>query len=431
MTYSICKKIIITASAFEKADQFGESDGDDFCLTFFENQIFFVVLCSIRLRLGGDMAGANDDDYDRNNRRIANQSTDSAADVPGKRGNEDSSSSLVEVSCSICLELVVDDGSRSSAKLQCGHQFHLDCIGSAFNMKGTMQCPNCRNVEKGQWLFANASTRLFPEFVMEDWIPEEDLYALSYPEMQYRVHWCPFGELSQAGSFEELEPSAPTYHNEFHGHHAVAMNHSYPAYVAPGPASTPRTSDNSNNPDDHPWNSHSSDHFHQLSVAPHYHHHHHHSTSFSLPGAHVIDGEIDSSAARGISHPHPFLFGYRSNPRTSPAINTQQGSSSAQMREHLHTQQHHVYNNQRQHHVNGPNLASPLVSVTRRGLQPLPMPDQNVGFFLYPPPQPPSTSGGHREPESDQFHPWERDWFPHFPIPSIHRTISSFWHRHF
>lgn len=142
--------------------------------------------------------------------------------------------------------------------------------------------------------------------------------------------------------FRELEPSAPTCkfvrrcwlnhfvlatkplmiwdgisldHNEFHGHHAVAMNHSYPAYVAPGPASTPRTSDNSNNPDDHPWNSHSSDHFHQLSVAPHYHHHHHHSTSFSLPGAHVIDGEIDSSAARGISHPHPFLFGYRLDSR--------------------------------------------------------------------------------------------------------------------
>ncbi|KAL0641149.1 hypothetical protein Bca4012_102945 [Brassica carinata] len=379
------------------------------------------------------MAGANNED-DRNKRRIASQWTDSAADVPGKRGNEDSSS-LVEVSCSICLELVVDDGSRSVAKLQCGHQFHLDCIGSAFNMKGSMQCPNCRNVEKGHWLFANGSSRLFPEFVMEDWIPDEDLYAFSYPEMQYRVHWCPFGELSQAGSFEELEPSATTYHNEFHGHHAVAINHSYPAYVAPGPASTPRTSDNSNNADDRPWNIHSTDHFHQLSVAPHYHHHHHHSTSFSLPGAHVIDGEIDSSAARGISHPHPFLFSHRSNPRTSPAINTQQGSSSAQMHEqHLHTQQqqHHVYNNQRQHHVNGPNLASPpLVSVTRRGLQPLPMPDQNVGFFIYPPPQPPSTSGGHRETESDQFHPWERDWFPHFHVPSIHRTISSFWHRHF
>ncbi|CAN7062765.1 unnamed protein product [Brassica oleracea var. botrytis] len=69
------------------------------------------------------MAGANADD-DRNNRRIASQSMDSAADVPGKRGNEDASS-LVEISCSICLELVVDDGSRSCAKLQCGHQFHL------------------------------------------------------------------------------------------------------------------------------------------------------------------------------------------------------------------------------------------------------------------------------------------------------------------
>ncbi|WZZ47910.1 hypothetical protein YC2023_048017 [Brassica napus] len=399
------------------------------------------------------MAGANDDGDDRNNRRIASQSTD----VPGKRGNEDASS-LVEVPCSICLELVVDDGTRSMAKLQCGHQFHLDCIGSAFNMKGTMQCPNCRNVEKGQWLFANGSTRLFPEFVMEDWIPEEDLYALSYPEMGppcfyqlyeivYPQNFCSnigsigaplVSSLKQVHSRNwNLQPlhmafllSSLLDHNEFHGHHAVAMNHSYPAYVAPGPASTPRTSNTSNNADDHPWNSHSSDHFHQLSVAPQYHHH---SASFSLPGAHVIDGEIDSSAALGISHPHPFLFGYRSNPRTSPAI---QGSSSAQMREHLHTQQqqqqqHHVYNNQRQHHVNGPNLASPLVSVTRRGLQPLPMPDQNVGFFIYPPPQPPSTSGGHREPESDQFHPWERDWFPHFPIPSIHRTISSFWHRHF
>nr|VDD58127.1 unnamed protein product [Brassica oleracea] len=29
-----------------------------------------------------------------------------------------------------------------------------------------------------KWLYS-----LFSEFVMEDWIPEEDLYALSYPEM--------------------------------------------------------------------------------------------------------------------------------------------------------------------------------------------------------------------------------------------------------
>ncbi|KAL1226279.1 E3 ubiquitin-protein ligase RFI2 [Cardamine amara subsp. amara] len=362
------------------------------------------------------MAGAEDDD--RQHRRIASQSVDSV----GKRGNEDSPSP-VEVPCSICLELVVDDGTRSKAKLQCGHQFHLDCIGSAFNMKGAMQCPNCRNVEKGHWLYANGSTRPFPEFVMEDWTPEEDLYGLTYPEMQYRVHWCPFGELSQAASFEELEPATTTYPNDFHAHHAAAVNHSYLAYIGPGPAATPRTSDN-NNTDDHPWNSHSNDHFHQLAVAPQYHHHH--SPSFSLPGAHVVDGEPDSSAARGISYPHPFLFSHRSSPRTSPAINVHQGNNT-QMREHLHTQ-HHVFNHQRQHHANGP-----LVSVTRRGLPPAPLPpppmqDQNVGFFIYPPP---GSSGGHHEPETDQFRAWERDWFPHFPVPSNHRTNSSFWQRHF
>lgn len=57
-------------------------------------------------------------------------------------------------------------------------------------MKGAMQCPNCRNVEKGHWLFANGSTRPFPEFVMEDWIPEEDLYGLSYPEMVNNSSIC-------------------------------------------------------------------------------------------------------------------------------------------------------------------------------------------------------------------------------------------------
>ncbi|CAH8266309.1 unnamed protein product [Arabidopsis lyrata] len=360
------------------------------------------------------MAGAKDSGCD-DHRRIAGQSDGGWG--PGKRGNQEDASSPVEVSCSICLELVVDDGTRSKAKLQCGHEFHLDCIGSAFNMKGAMQCPNCRNVEKGQWLYANGSTRPFPEFSMEDWIPEEDLYALTYPEMQYRVHWCPFGELSQAGSFEELEPATTTYHNEFHGHHAAAVNHSYLAYVGPGPAATPRTSDN-NSTDDHSWNSHSNDHFHQLAVAPQYHHH---SPSFSLPGAHVVDGEIDSSAARGLPYAHPFLFSHRSNQRTSPAINSYQGSST-QMREHLHTQ-HHAYNHQRQHHANGPTLAPPLISMTRRGLSPPPMPDQNVGFFIYP--------GGHQEPETDQIHAWERDWFPHFPVLSNHRTISSLWHRHF
>ncbi len=39
----------------------------------------------------------------------------------------------------------------------------LDCIGSAFNSKGTMQCPNCRQVEDGEWLYANGCCRYYEE----------------------------------------------------------------------------------------------------------------------------------------------------------------------------------------------------------------------------------------------------------------------------
>ncbi|XVF32766.1 hypothetical protein REPUB_Repub17cG0111100 [Reevesia pubescens] len=116
-----------------------------------------------------------------------------------------------EVSCSICLDLVSDTGGRSRAKLQCGHEFHLDCIGSAFNMKGAMQCPNCRKVEKGQWLYANGSTRSLPELSMEDWNLDDDYYDPVYSEMQFRAQWCPFGEFTRIGSSsEEVESPSTT-----------------------------------------------------------------------------------------------------------------------------------------------------------------------------------------------------------------------------
>ncbi|GMP60449.1 hypothetical protein CsSME_00023314 [Camellia sinensis var. sinensis] len=111
------------------------------------------------------------------------------------------------VSCSICLDAVTDNGDRSWAKLQCGHQFHLDCIGSAFNIKGAMQCPNCRKIEKGLWLYASGC-RPLPEFSMDDWAHDEDLYDLSYSEMSFGVHWCPFSGLTRLPSFDEGEFSS-------------------------------------------------------------------------------------------------------------------------------------------------------------------------------------------------------------------------------
>lgn len=46
-----------------------------------------------------------------------------------------------------------------------------------------MQCPNCRKIEKGQWLYANGC-RSYPEFNVEDWVHEEDIYDIGgYSEM--------------------------------------------------------------------------------------------------------------------------------------------------------------------------------------------------------------------------------------------------------
>lgn len=60
--------------------------------------------------LGNDDVSVVDDDG----------GTDSS--VGGNGGKKGFSCS---VSCSICLEVVADNGDRSWAKLQCGHQFHL------------------------------------------------------------------------------------------------------------------------------------------------------------------------------------------------------------------------------------------------------------------------------------------------------------------
>lgn len=45
-----------------------------------------------------------------------------------------------------------------------------------------MQCPNCRKIEKGNWLYANGS-RPSHDINMDEWAHEEDLYDVSYSEM--------------------------------------------------------------------------------------------------------------------------------------------------------------------------------------------------------------------------------------------------------
>nr|KAJ0214212.1 hypothetical protein LSAT_V11C400221230 [Lactuca sativa] len=56
-----------------------------------------------------------------------------------------------------------------------------DAFIDAFSKSGVMQCPNCRKIEKGQWLYANGC-RPYPEFSMDDWTHDEDLYDFSYSD---------------------------------------------------------------------------------------------------------------------------------------------------------------------------------------------------------------------------------------------------------
>lgn len=143
-----------------------------------------------------------------------------------------------ETMCSICFDAVAGHVYRSTAKLICGHDFHLDCIGSAFNVKGAMQCPNCRNVEMGRWLYASGPPCSDPEIVMEDWIPHEEQYALAHPETPFSFHWCPFSGLPRAHTvFEVLDSSQPAYHNL--PRPASSVPQSYLAYVIPIPPASP------------------------------------------------------------------------------------------------------------------------------------------------------------------------------------------------
>ncbi|KAG6536123.1 E3 ubiquitin-protein ligase RFI2-like [Zingiber officinale] len=140
----------------------------------------------------------------------------------GKEGEE----VVHDVACSICLEAVKSRGGRATARLQCGHEFHLDCIGSAFNAKGVMQCPNCRKVEEGgNWLYSNGCHPT-PDLVVDEWMHNEDLHNHSYTEPSDGGHWCPFSGLARIQSlFEEGESSSAVAFRDLFGYHGIMTEH--------------------------------------------------------------------------------------------------------------------------------------------------------------------------------------------------------------
>ncbi|TXG65150.1 hypothetical protein EZV62_006425 [Acer yangbiense] len=394
-----------------------------------------------------------------------NDDDDVVVDDGGGAGGDcnSASKSFGSVSCSICLETVTDNGDRSWAKLHCGHEFHLDCIGSAFNIKGAMQCPNCRKIEKGQWLYANGC-RSVPEFSMDDWTHDEDLYDLGYSEMSFGVHWCPFGSLARLpSSFEEGEFSSTAYHDLL-GQHAIFAEHTavssathpcpYIAYFGPIHPSSSNSggsvSDSSNF--NNPWNGPS---VHSEMPASytfpamdlHYHSWEQHSSPFSTSSSRMGSGEqssippVTQRSGRtssdiprsGGSFMHPFLVGHSPRPGssvTSPMIPPYPGSN-ARARDRVQALQAYY---QQQQPSNSPAMRTPIASGTRRsgshrGIPQLgPMAsssDQTGGYYFFPSGTSSRNFQEAENPMSGRFHGWERDHLPPFSLNQVDRGDSG------
>ncbi|XP_075657506.1 E3 ubiquitin-protein ligase RFI2 [Castanea sativa] len=364
------------------------------------------------------------------------------------------------VSCSICLEVVADNGDRSWAKLQCGHQFHLDCIGSAFNIKGAMQCPNCRKIEKGQWLYANGC-RTFPELNMDDWAThDEDLYDLSYSEMSFGIHWCPFGSLARLpSSFEEGEFSSSAYHDLlgqhaiFAEHTAVSSTHPCPYIAYFGPIHPSSSNSNGNVSEASSLNNHwgpsvpseMPTSYAFPAMDPHYHGWEHHSSSFPTSSSRIAAPEqpsvlpgtqrsarTSSDIPRSGSFMHPsFLVGHSSGGRPGSSVGSSMippyPGSNARARDRVQALQAYY---QQQQPGNSTSMRTPIIPGSRRSSNHRGMPqvgpvasssDQTGAFYIVPP----GSSGRNYQeaenPLSSRYQSWERDHLPSFSLNQVDR----------
>ncbi|KAG7579198.1 Zinc finger RING-type [Arabidopsis thaliana x Arabidopsis arenosa] len=110
-------------------------------------------------------------------------------------------------SCSICRGTLVNENDiqRTLVTLKCAHKFHLDCIGSAYNAKGFMECPNCRSIEPGEWRFANGTHFNADNMIANDDEQEEDNDPGCFSQLIVKSEVCPFGCLGQRYPFDRLQ----------------------------------------------------------------------------------------------------------------------------------------------------------------------------------------------------------------------------------
>ncbi|XP_050223950.1 E3 ubiquitin-protein ligase RFI2 [Mercurialis annua] len=369
--------------------------------------------------------------------------------------------SFGSVSCSICLDVVTDNGDRSWAKLQCGHQFHLDCIGSAFNIKGAMQCPNCRKIEKGQWLYANGC-RSLPEFSMDDWTHDEDLYDLgAYSEMSFGVHWCPYASLPRLpSSFEDGEFSSNAYHDLL-GQHAIFAEHTAPAssathpcpYIAYiGPIHPSSSNSSGSVPDGSNYNNHWNGPSAPGEIPSSYgfpamyweHQSHPLSTSStriggadqpSIPPVTQRPARNSSDHPRSGSFVHQFVNGHSVNARAgssvSSSMNPAYQGSNARARDRVQALQAYY----QQQPGNSPAIRTPVISGrsgSHRGLSqvgPVASTSDQTGFYFVPPGASIRSFQEAESPVPVRFRGWERDHVSSYPSSQVERESSWSFHQ--
>ncbi|XP_042049683.1 E3 ubiquitin-protein ligase RFI2-like isoform X1 [Salvia splendens] len=337
------------------------------------------------------------------------------------------------VPCSICLDVVTDAGNRSWAKLQCGHQFHLDCIGSAFNVKGAMQCPNCRKIEKGQWLYANGGRQL-PEFSTDDWAHDEDLYDLNYSEMTFGVHWCPFSGLTRLpSSFDEGEFPSSAYHDHV-GHHAHFVEHGpasstthpcpYIAYFGTTSTSSGNVSDGSNFSNH--WSGLSApsevrNSYASPSVDAHYHNNWDHPSHVAATNR---IGSADQPPIPSVRHGmHPFVVGHSAASRaiTSSVLPPYPGTV-ARPRDRPPLQAHF----QQSSSARASLVSAGRRSASHRGLhQVSPVASSSDGFYFFSSNPSGISFQDAERPPRDHFQGWEREQQPGFHVTQVDR--DSIW----
>lgn len=288
---------------------------------------------------------------------------------------------------------------------------------------------------------------------MDEWAHDEDLYDVSYSEMPFRFHWCPFGRLAQLPSlFEEGESSPPVTFHDFMGQHVFTEHLSvsaapggahpcpYVAYLHPLPSLA--SSSSSHVPDRSMDGSVYHDHWNHLTgpsdgrplqAAQHadFHHNHwaHLPHSYAQPNSNngvteqlgvsfgtMRPARVDGDSQRRGSVVSPSYFsngsGSRSRAPNVPPLVPQ------------FMRAHGSINEQFQQ-----NSSSSLFAGAHRsgGLRPTPPPQpENPTFCLFPP-----GSSGHGSMETDdaggnRFYAWERDRFAPYPLMPVD-CETSWW----